>query len=198
MAPADRNHGLASEQVALDNGEIVTIRPIEPSDAPLLQAGYQKLSRDTMYFRFQTFANELLDAEAEHLANVDYRTRMAYIATMEIDGQESIVGVTRYDMPPDGPAGLAYCGVVVGDRLQRQGLGRALFKRLAAYARRHGIRTFVGEILSANEPMLRFIEHSGLQYRLVSAEGGVSEVHVDLAVEIKEDDRRTGRRGDPP
>jgi acetyltransferase len=181
MAPGDRDHEPAGEQVTLRDGEIVIVRPIQAGDAPRLQEGYLKLSRETMYLRFQKFAKELPDAEAGYLANVNYRTRMAFVATQIIEGRESIVGVARYDVPADGEPDVAYCGVVVGDPLQRQGLGRALFKRLAAYARKQGVRTFVGEILSGNEPMLRFIEHSGLQYRLVHAEGGVSEVHVDLA-----------------
>jgi acetyltransferase len=164
----------------LPGGELVTIRPIRPGDAPLLQAGYRTLSAQTIYLRFFDYAKELTDAEAAHLACVDYRARMAFVATVNDDAGERIIGVARYEMPPADAQGCADCAIVVGDRYHGQGLGSMLLKQLAAYARAQGVHTFLGSILPGNAAIMRFVERSGLPYHMTHAAGGVLQIRIAL------------------
>jgi len=100
--------------------------------------------------------------EAQRLATVDYQTRVAFVATLEEAGEEIIVAVARYDViRPDRPD-VAEAAIVVEDRYQGQGLGSMLLDRLLAYARAHGVHTFMAEISAENKRMMRFIQRSGL------------------------------------
>ncbi len=169
-------------KLSLPSGLAVTIRPIRPDDAPLLQASYRKLSAQSIYLRFFRYAKELTDQEARHLASVDYHARMAFVATVDDDDAgERIVGVARYEVRPAGAeVQTAECAVVVGDRYQRQGVGRALLRQLAAFARTQGVHAFAGTVLETNTHIMRFVERSGLSYRVTPALGGVFEVTILL------------------
>lgn len=150
------------EAVNLHDGMPLTIRPIQPDDSPRLQALHSRLSPESIYLRFLGMHPILTQREAERLANVDYQTRMAFVATLEEAGEEIIVAVARYDViRPDRPE-VAEAAIVVEDRYQGQGLGSILLDRLLAYARAHGVRTFVAEISAENERMMRFVQRSGL------------------------------------
>ncbi len=184
---ADENHPppplSQPEQFSLRDGSIVTIRPIRPDDAARLQAGFARLSTASIYDRFHRFRKELPRSEAEELANVDYITRMAFVAVQEAAGGPSIVGVARYERIESGAPGTALCAIVVADYIHRQRLGSTLLKRLAAYARSQGISIFAGTILNSNDAVLGFVRHSGLSYRVANGAGGVLDVYIELGSE---------------
>ncbi len=170
----------SSETVTLRDGSTVRIRPIRPDDAHRLQAAFNRLSPESIRFRFLVPVKILSDPLAESLANVDYHTRMALVGTDERDGEECINAVARYAVPPGAPPDVADFAIVVEDRYQRHGLGAILFKRLVAYARAHGIRTFTLTTAIENRRMLRLLERSGLETKQVGAAPGVLEISVDL------------------
>ena len=168
------------EQVQLKNGLLVTIRPIRPNDAPQLQAGYRQLSSHSRYMRFFRSSNELSDEEANELANIDYHSRMAFVAEVETDEGPTLIAVARYaTLGPERP-GVAESGVIVGDEIQKRGLGTILMDRLGRYALEHGINLFVGTVHVTNSTMLRFIKRAGLPYERKIIEPGIWEVRVKL------------------
>jgi RimJ/RimL family protein N-acetyltransferase len=145
-----------AENIVLRNGTAVLLRPIRPDDGPGLLALYDRLSPESLYFRF--FAVPGKDAgRAEYLAQVDYDKRYAVVA--EVAG--AIVGVARWERLADRP-GHAEVAFTVADDLQGRGLGSCLFRRLATLARGRGITVFEAEVLKNNERMLRVFERSGL------------------------------------
>jgi RimJ/RimL family protein N-acetyltransferase len=166
-----------SHTATLRDGTEVTIRPVVADDAPRLQALFNRLSPESIYYRFLSQPKELSREQAERLTNVDYDARMAYVATLSTDAQDPIIGVARYaeGLEP----GVAEAGVVVEDRFQRQGLGTILLTELVQYARNQGIHTFVAWIHQSNAAILQFIRRSGLptQSRL---ESGMWEIRVQL------------------
>src|SRR5574341_2377408 len=85
-----------TETVTLPGGAAVTLRPIRPDDVPRLQVFHTRLSPETIYLRFLGMHPTLSDKEAEKLANVDYQTRMALVATRTEQEEESLIGVARY------------------------------------------------------------------------------------------------------
>ena len=140
----------------LRDGTPVHLRPIRQDEAPKLLALYDRLSPESLYFRF--FAVPDKDrSKAEYLAQVDYRHRYALVA--EVGGV--LVGVARWESDGAEP-GHAEVAFTVADDLQGKGIGTLLFARLANLARSRGITTFDAEVLPENEKMLRVFARSGL------------------------------------
>jgi|SRR5579859_125839 len=167
------------ETVELRDGARVLLRAIRPDDAPRLQAFHARLSPESIYLRWLSAHATLTDEEAEALSRVDYRERMAFVAVWPPAGPETIIGVARYALIPGEGPGVAEAAVVVADEFQQRGLGTRLLLRLIAYARAHGITTWVSEISAANARMLRFIQRGGLP-TTKRLEGGSWQVRIDL------------------
>lgn len=168
-----------SEAVNLRDGTPVIIRPIRPDDAARLQALFGRLSPETVYLRFLRFRKELPYEEAKNLADVDYQTRMALVATRDQHGDEQLIGVARYAVIPGTWPAEAEAAIVVEDRYQGKGLGTILLERLVAYASAHGICAFLATVRYDNARMMRFIRRSGLPTES-RVESGVWEIRVEL------------------
>jgi GNAT superfamily N-acetyltransferase len=170
------------EAVTLRDGTALTIRTVRPDDTPRLQAFYGRLSRECISARFLGTCKELPHKVVERLTNVDLQTQMALVATREQHGEEVIIAVARYWVIPVNEPGLAEPAVVVEDRYQNRGLGTHLLKRLAAYARAHGVRTFLFTVHHSNTRILRLIRRSGLPIES-KMESGIWEIQVKLETE---------------
>src|SRR6266700_1181607 len=72
--------GFAPRTLELKDGTKVHVRPIEPSDEPLLHEAVAAMSERTVYFRFFTPLKRMPDALAHRLAVVDYHDRFAILA----------------------------------------------------------------------------------------------------------------------
>ena len=167
------------ETVTLRDGKTVTIRPIRADDAPRLQALHSRLSPESIYLRFLGVRPVLPPKEARRLASVDYHTRMAFVATHEKGGEETIVAVARYAAIGADKPGLAEAAIVAEDGYQGKGLGTLLAERLAAYARTHGIRAFLAEVSFENDRVMQFIRRTGLPVEK-KLESGVWKIEVKL------------------
>jgi len=163
------------ETVTLRDGTEVSIRAIVPEDAPLLQELVRRLSPESIFLRFLTRLKELGQTQAERLANVDYQSQMALVATLGRD----IIGVARYALSTDQGPGMAEAAVVVQDEYQNQGLGTLLLMRLSGFARDHGVEAFVASIHPSNERIMRFIRKSGMRTESRIA-AGLWEIRVYL------------------
>lgn len=168
------------ETVTLKDGAQVTLRPIRPTDAALLQHGFQHLSADSIYMRFLKAANELSDEEALQLATVDYQTQMALVGSIVEGGEEHLVVSARYNVLQDGEPGLAEAAIVVRDDYQNRGLGRITMKHLMRYAREHGVKAFVATVSVSNGKVVNFIQTSGLEYSKKVLEPGIWEITISL------------------
>ena len=107
--------------VTLRNGARVQIRPILPEDESRLIEFHERLSPDTAYRRFFTVMRTLPSELAHHLANVDYRRRLALVAELLGGEVAAVIGVTRLE-PMKSPT-TAELALVVEDAWQRLGLG---------------------------------------------------------------------------
>ena len=180
-----------SESVELLDGMQVLIRPIRVDDAPRLQSLFGRLSQTSIYYRFLGLRKELSGEQARRLADLDYQTQMALVATCGNGADEDVIAVARYSVLPGSRPVEAEAAIVVEDRHQSKGLGTLLLERLAAYATAHGIRTFLAEIRHDNGRILRLIRRSGLpsQSRL---EAGVLVLRVGLEQEPRGDTTSAG------
>ncbi len=171
------------EAVTLRDETTVLVRPIRPADAPRLQALFARLSPESIFFRFLGSRKELPYVEARGLAEVDYHTRVALVATREQCGEEHVIAVARYDVLGPAEPDVAEAAIVVEDQYQGQGLGTLLLKRLVAYARTHGVRAFQAAVHHSNAQIIRFIQRSGLPFERMRIESGVWEFRVKLGLE---------------
>jgi GNAT superfamily N-acetyltransferase len=156
----------------------VSIRPIRPDDTPRLQAGFSRLSPESVYLRFLESFSQLTDAQASEFTNVDYYNRMALVAEVEEDGEKNLIGVARYALIEPG---VAECAVVVIDEYQGRGLGTVLLNRLVTYARKHGVVEFLATVHHTNSKVVRFVQRSGFPAERKMIEPGIWEIRLRLA-----------------
>jgi RimJ/RimL family protein N-acetyltransferase len=139
--------------VALKDGVRVRLRPIRPSDEPLLVALYDRLSQHSAYQRFFTIMRRLPPNWAHYLANVDYQRRLALVAVDP--ATDEIVAVARYEATAESQT--VEVAFVVQDAWQNRGLGTLLFGELMAAARLNGLTRFRAWVLADNRRMLDLI-----------------------------------------
>ena len=143
------------DEVVTERGLRLLLRPIRPSDAPLLARFHTQLSSDSVFRRYFSAHPTLSDAELVHLTTLDYVDRLAFVL---LDG-EDLVGVGRYDRLGEAPR--AEVAFLVDDDYQHQGLGILLLDHLVDAALARGITTFVAETQAGNRDMMRVFNASG-------------------------------------
>lgn len=143
----------------LADGTPVTLRPIRPEDAEMVQAFVRGLSDETRYLRYRSVQRELTPAMTAHFTQIDYDREMALIAVTEIEKVDTMVGVARYAINPDG----ASCefALVVTDAWQGRGVGHKLLTTLIEEARNRGLARMEGEVLAINSNMLKLVRALG-------------------------------------
>ncbi len=176
---------LNSESIVLADGTQIIIRPIRSDDAEELQAAFQRLSMESIYLRFLSYKKELTDEEACQLATVDYNTRMAFVAINKENGQDIVVGASRYALLEICQPEVAETAVVVEDKYQGRGIGKLLLWRLVIYARAKGIRFLRGNLQIGNDRMLSLVQRSGLPHQTRYVDG-IWEVTIDLQLPNQE------------
>ncbi len=165
--------------VVLQDGLQVNIRPIQTSDAEPLREGFKRLSPQSIYLRFLTPLPELSEKQARVFANVDYHSSMAFVATIELDG-EIVIGVARYGKVGVQDAEAAECAIVVDDQYQRKGLGLHLLDQLVRYARQQGVSYFLATVHSSNDRTLSFIKRSGFPFERKMVVSGMWEIRIKI------------------
>ncbi len=167
------------KQVVLRDGLRVTIRPIRPADAEELRNGFKRLSPHSIYMRFLSPLHDLSENQARLFALVDYHSSMAFVATVDLDG-ETIIGVARYNKVGVQDLGAAECAVVVDDEYQGKGLGLVLLDQLVSYAREHGVIYFLATVHSINSRILTFIRRSGFSFEQKRIDPAVWEIRLKI------------------
>ena len=76
-------------------GETITVRFVEPRDADELQNYFRSLSARSRYNRFFSAMSELPKSLLEYFTHVNERDGFTVVATMQLDGFETIVGEAR-------------------------------------------------------------------------------------------------------
>jgi GNAT superfamily N-acetyltransferase len=165
----------AGRPLRLDDGRLVRVRLISTGDTAALQAMHRRLSTLSIERRFFALMRELPLAQAERFTHVDGLDRAALVAEAP-DG--TIVGVARYDREPATTG--AELAIVVEDEYQHHGLGTALLRCLAQYAREHGVDHFTADVLDENRPMFRTMTDAGYDVQQRDLDHGVD--HLVLTI----------------
>jgi len=157
----------------LTSGGAVFVRPIRPADAALIVALRGDLSQDVIHGRFLDGHRALNLDEASGLTEVDYGSRMAFVAVVA----DQLVALASYERLGSEP--VAEVAFVVADALQRHGVATLLLESLAAYARTKGIVRFVAEVRAENGAMLDVLSATGLHFTRANEDGSI-RVEIDL------------------
>jgi acetyltransferase len=159
------------------DGSEVFLRPIKPTDGPLLVEGFRKLSPRSIYLRFLSPLRHLPEKWVHQFTHVDYRNDFALVATIHERGLESIIAVGRYAHNPS--TGRAEVAIVVRDDWQRRGLGKAILLKLMEIARENKVTRFEAFVDRDNVIVMRLISALGALYR-VEPEEGLYHVEMDI------------------
>ncbi len=161
--------------VVLGNGETVHVRPIRPTDAPVLAEFHRRQSPESIYRRFFTPKPELSAPSLEHFTNVDFVDRVALV----VERRGEFIAWASYERWAGRDD--ADAAFMVDDHHQGKGIATLLLEHLATIARSNGIRRFTAEVLADNRPMLTVFSRVGwpVQRRF---ESGV----IDLDFELEE------------
>jgi acetyltransferase len=162
----------------LADGTDITIRPIRPEDAELVQAFVRGLSEESRYFRFMSSMQELTETMLVRFTQIDYSREMALIAVTLVRDRETELGVARYAINPDGDS--CEFALVVADNFQGRGLGQKLMVMLMEAARSNGLSMIEGEVLGNNHNMLKLMMRLGFEVR--SSEDDPSVMKVSRAL----------------
>ena len=143
-------------------GDAVTVRFVQPRDAEELQSYFRSLSARSRYNRFLGAMSELPQGVLDRFTHVGERDGFTVIATIEVDGFETIVGEARYIVHPvDGSFEF---GLSIEDRWQGFGIGAALLKNLECRAAAFGAERLFGDTLRSNESMIALARKSGFAF----------------------------------
>jgi acetyl coenzyme A synthetase (ADP forming)-like protein len=160
--------------VVLRDGSTLRLRPVRQEDAPGLQDFYDRLSPDSLHFRFHgALASRV--SEVSRLLGVDNENDFVLVA--EAGGRVSGVALYLRDRRSARRAEVAFA---IADALQGRGVGPRMLEVLAGLARDHGIRTFDAYVLHDNQRMTQVFLDSGFEVER-RIEGGV--FHVTLSLE---------------
>ena len=146
----------------LASGKTLAVRFIEPGDAEALQGYFRALSVRSRYNRFLGAMSELPRIELDHFIHIGEDDRFSVIATMLVDGIETVVGEARYAF--DADAASFEFGLSIDDRWQSQGIGSALLRNLECRAAAFGAKRLFGDTLRSNEAMIGLARKSGFAF----------------------------------
>jgi GNAT superfamily N-acetyltransferase len=150
--------------VHLVDGRRITVRPVLPQDADILQAFVRELSDQSRRNRFFRALHELPGDLLARFTQVDYRRHLALVAEVFDRGVETIVGEARYVVEDDLES--AEFAVAVADLWQGRGIGALLLQRLSAQAAAAGIPLLYGQTLCSNRAMHRLARTAGFTVAL--------------------------------
>jgi GNAT superfamily N-acetyltransferase len=170
-----------SDILRLRSGKSLMVRFVEPRDAGALQAYFRSLSVRSRYNRFLGAMSELPQMLLNNFVHVGEGDRFSVIATMAIDGIETIVGEARYAFDPNTDS--FEFGLSIDDRWQGQGIGSTLLENLQCRAAAFGAKRMFGDTLRSNDPMIGLARKSGFAFTNSPGDWKLVRVekHIDVA-----------------
>ena len=151
-----------SDSLRTRDGTALDVRFVEPRDTDELQHYFRSLSTRSRYNRFFGAISELPNGLLHDFLQVGERDRFSVVATMTIDGFETIVAEARYAL--NAETATFEFGLSVDDRWQGHGIATALLKNLECRAAALGAERIFGETLRSNETMLSLARKSGFAF----------------------------------
>jgi len=154
----------------------VTVRPIQHNDANLIDEMHERLSSESVYYRYLQYRRPSL-TELVAVCRLDPAKGAGFVATRQDEG--TVVGLAYYVREAQAEAPTAEPGILVEDRFQAQGIGRRLWQEVQHHARLAGIRWLRVWSHPGNQRLAQLVRGGGAPYT-AQIHDGLSEYLVDL------------------
>jgi RimJ/RimL family protein N-acetyltransferase len=136
----------------------VTIRPVAAADAPAMAAFLLGLDGAARRLRFHGGVNPQSQTLLRHLTTANGRQHAAWVAVVQANGAEQVVGEARYVRQGQGSAELA---MTVAAAWRGCGLADRLLATLTQAACQAGVHQLVAEVLGENGRMQALLQRHG-------------------------------------
>lgn len=166
------------EQVCVDDGRQLVLRPIQPDDVAAMQRCFARLSPNEVRRRFLHAMSELPLPMSQKLCHIDPQQETAYTLIDETVQPSEMRGVGRIFV--DEATDTAEFSVLVEHAWIRVGLGALLMHRLVEDCRRRGLYELWGYVLFENRPMLELCRELGFTRRMIPDEPGTALITLKL------------------
>ena len=162
----------------LDDGSVVIVRAICPTDRQSLIEAFSCLDVDSVRSRFFRDRKSLSPEELEYFTDVDFVNHVAI--GVGLLGQEQMlpIGVGRYIVDIEEPES-AEIALTVHEMYRGIGVGTLMFKHLREIAAANDIEKFRAVILETNGRMMHVLQRSQLPLCVISADD-VMEISIDI------------------
>ncbi|MCX6047952.1 MAG: hypothetical protein NT075_22865 [Chloroflexi bacterium] len=154
----------------------VTVRPIQYGDAALIYEMHQRLSPESVYYRYLQYRRPTL-AEIAPICRLDPARGAGFVAITQPEA--TIVGLAYYVQEAQAAEPTAEPGILVEDSCQEQGLGRRLWQQLQHHAQVAGIRWLRVWSHPGNQRLAQLVRGGGLPYT-TRVYAGLREYRVAL------------------
>lgn len=152
-----------TQELTLNTGIDVVIRPIRPEDEPMMMSFNRSVSPQSIYLRYFHPISAAQLTSHEQLATmcfIDYDREMTLVAEhLDDRGRPEILGMGQLSKIHGSDT--AEFALLISDKHQRTGLGTKLLSMLLDIGRDEGVGKVVAEILPENEGMRRVCEKLG-------------------------------------
>jgi GNAT superfamily N-acetyltransferase len=160
-------------------GDGVSLRPITPDDAEVLQAYVRGLSAESRYNRFFGALQELPPAELAHVTHLDRKYDVALLAEVNIAGASLVIGEARHAFAPDRLE--CEFALSVADGWRRRGIGTLLVADMERRARSLGARRLAADALRSNDAMKALAHRAGFRMTDVPFDARLVRIVKELA-----------------
>ena len=166
------------------SGAPLTVRFVEPRDAEELQNYFRSLTTRSRYNRFLGGMSELPKNLLDNFIHVGEAEQFTVVATMMVDGFETIVGEARYAFHAENSS--IEFGLSIDDRWQGQGIGKALLKNIECRAASFGAARLYGDTLRSNDAMISLARQS--DYAFTNSPGDWKLVRFEKHLDVEPQD----------
>jgi acyl-CoA hydrolase/GNAT superfamily N-acetyltransferase len=139
-------------RIQLKNRQVMSVRPLLPSDEISYRNFLYSLEEKTIYLRFfyniEVFTRQMAQ---NHWATLDYRKHISLVGTVRSKGNQEIVAIGTYAGEDDETAEVAF---LVREDLQGMGIAGYLLQELEKIALQNNYRRFCATVLVENKAML--------------------------------------------
>ena len=163
------------------SGAPLTVRFVAPRDAEELQNYFRSLTTRSRYNRFLGAMSELPKNLLDNFIHVGEAEQFTVVATMMVDGFETIVGEARYAFYADSSS--IEFGLSIDDRWQGQGIGKALLKNIECRAASFGATRLFGDTLRSNDAMIALARKA--DYAFVNSPGDWKLVRFQKQIPVE-------------
>ncbi len=168
-------------------GKLFFIRPVKQADGVELQKMHERLSRQSLYFRY-LYPYKPGARDLERMCTLPGSEGAVFVVEYD-DAVHRIVGYAYYQNGHDSFNRTPELAILVEDGFQGCGIGAALMHHICRFAVAKGLKTIIASIHPDNSPMVRLLQ--ALPYQVEMRE---RESVIEAQIHLRRDKRRRSNR----